>query len=89
MKLNKLMKKLQEFLDADSRKRKDHRKDMKVLLRKLKEKEKNLAAKTVGEFEEEKLERLHKEIDMVHAQRKKGISALKGLNEKQESNPKS
>ena len=82
MKLNKLMRKLQEFLDADSRERKDHRKDMKILLRKLKAKENILAAKTVGEFGEEQLERLHKEIDMVHAQRKKGISALKGLNEK-------
>lgn len=83
MKLNKLMRKLQVFLDADSRERKDHRKDMKILLHKLKLKEKSLAAKAVGEFEEEQLERLHKEIDMVHAQRKKGINALKGLNEKQ------
>ncbi len=86
MKLNKLMRKLQEFLDADSRERKDHRKDMKILLRKLKAKENSLAAKAVGEFDEEKLERLRKEIDMVHAQRKKGISALKELNETQKSN---
>ena len=85
MKINKLMRKLQEFLDADSRERKEHRKDMKILLHKLKVKEKSLAAKTVGEFDEEKLERLHKEIEMVHAQRNKGINALKELVEKHKS----
>ena len=86
MKLKKLIGELQEFLDADIRKRNKHRDDMKKLLHKIKTKEKNLAAKALTEFNEEKLERLRKEIDMVHAQRKKGISALKGLNEKQKPN---
>ncbi len=85
MKLNKLMSKLQEFLDAGSRDRKEHRKDMKILLHKMKVKEKSLAAKALVEFDEEKLERLHKEIHMVHAQRKKGINALKELVKKQDS----
>ena len=85
MKLNKMIKELQEFLDADLRKRKRHRDDMKELLHKIKAKEKRLAAKALTEFDEEKLEQLRKEIDMVHAQRKKGITALKELKEKQES----
>lgn len=85
MKLNKLIKELQEFLDADFRKRQKHRDDMKQLLRKIKAKEKKLAARALTEFDEVELERLHKEIDMVHAQRKKGITALKDLNEKQVS----
>ena len=85
MKLNKMIKELQEFLDADLRKRNRHRDDMKELLHKIKAKEKRLAAKALTEFDEEKLEQLRKEIDMVHAQRKKGITALKDLKEKQES----
>ena len=85
MKLHKMIKELQEFLDADLRKRKRHRDDMKELLHKIKAKEKRLAAKALTEFDEEKLEQLRKEIDMVHAQRKKGITALKELKEKQES----
>ncbi len=83
MKLNKMIKELQEFLDADLRKRNRHRDDMKELLHKIKAKEKRLASKALTEFDEEKLEQLRKEIDMVHAQRKKGITALKELKEKQ------
>lgn len=82
MKLNKLIRELQEFLDAGSRERKAHREDMKTLLHKMKVKEKSLAAKALVEFDEEKLERLHKEIDMVHAQRKKGVNALKELSQR-------
>ena len=83
MKLHTMIKELQEFLDADLRKRNRHRDDMKQLLHKIKAKEKRLAAKALTEFDEEKLEQLRKEIDMVHAQRKKGITALKELKEKQ------
>lgn len=82
MKLSKIMKKVQEFLDADSREKKENRKDMKILLQKLKSKEKSLAEKALTEFDEEKSKRLRKEIDMVHAQRKKGISALKEMSSK-------
>ena len=85
MKLKKLVRKLEEFLDADARERLKHREDMKTLLRKMKVKEKNLAAKALVEFDQGKLERLRKEIDLVHAQRKKGISALKEMYEQAES----
>ncbi len=85
MKLKKLIRKLEDYLDADSRERKEHRDEMKTLLQKMKVKEKNLAAKALVEFDEKKLETLRKQIDMVHAQRKKGISALKELVDKHDS----
>ena len=44
MKLKKLIRKLEDYLDADSRERKEHRDEMKTLLQKMKVKEKNLAA---------------------------------------------
>ncbi len=82
MKLKKLNKKVQNFLDAGSRKRKAHREDMKKLLAKMKakEKEKRLEAKALSQSDKKELERLHKDIHMLHAQRKKGINALKKLN---------
>ena len=79
MKLKHQIKKLQEYLDADSRKRKAHREDMKALLHKMKLKEQELSEKALTQFDEDKRKRLHKEIDMLHAQRKKGIAALKAL----------
>ncbi len=85
MKLKKLIRKLENYLDADARERKEHRDEMKTLLQKMKTKEKNLAAKALVEFDENRLATLRKQIDMVHAQRKKGISALKELVDKHES----
>jgi len=82
MKLGKLTRKLEDFLDADARERKEHRDEMKVLLRKMKDKEKSLLAKALVEFDEKRLDALRKQIDMVHAQRKKGINALKELTKK-------
>jgi hypothetical protein len=58
---------------------------MRKLLNMMKAKEKHLAAKASTQLDEIKLERLHKEIHMLHAQRKKGISALKILNKEQKS----
>lgn len=85
MKLKRLVKRLEAFLDADSRGRREHRDDMKKLLKKMKLKEKSLAEKALGEFDEERLRRLRKEIEMVHAQRKKGVDALKKLSGNHES----
>jgi len=79
MKLRKLVRKLDDFLDADARERKEHRDEMKALLRKMKDKEKSLSARALAEFDENKRSALRKQIEMVHAQRKKGIDALKKL----------
>lgn len=79
MTLKKKIRKLQNFLDADKRERKANREEMKTLLMKLKQKEKYLLNKTVMEFDQDKLTRLRKEIDMLHAQRLKGVKALKEL----------
>jgi hypothetical protein len=84
MTLRKQIKKLQNFLDADMREREAYREDMKTLLMKLKRKEKQLLNKTLMEFDQDKLARLRKEIDMLHAQRLKGIKALKELKELKE-----
>ena len=77
MKLKTQLKKLQELLDAESRDQNTHRQDMKRLLRKMKLKEKSLSEQVKVECDEESLEILKKKIDMLHAQRRKGIQALR------------
>jgi hypothetical protein len=79
MKIRQQIRKLQDFLDSGARKRKTHKDDMKTLLHKMKLKEKRLLEKSLLEFDKDKLSRLRKEIDMLHAQRLKGIKALKAL----------
>ena len=79
MKVKKQLKKLKKLLDAETRELKNHRDDMKRLLHKMKLKEKSLMEEAEIETDEEKLQRLMKKIDMLHAQRKKGILALRKL----------
>ena len=79
MKVKNQLKKLQKLLDVDTRERENHREDMKRLLLKMKLKEKSLEEKAKIESDDEKLQRLKKKIDMLHAQRRKGILALRGL----------
>ena len=79
MKVKNQLKKLQKLLDAETRERNNHREGMKRLLLKMKLKEKALVEKVKIETDEEKLQRLKKKIDMLHAQRKKGILVLRKI----------
>lgn len=79
MSLKKQVRKLQTLLNADARERQAHREDLKQVLKKLKNEESRLLQQSLAEFDREKLERLHTQINMIHAQRKKGIRALKSL----------
>ena len=79
MKVKNQLKKLQKLLDAEIRERYNLREDMKRLLLKMKLKEKKLIERVKTESDEEKLQRLNKKIDMLHAQRRKGILALRSL----------
>ncbi len=79
MKVKNQLKKLQKLLDAEIRERYNLREDMKRLLLKMKLKEKKLIERVKTESDEEKLQRLNKKVDMLHAQRRKGILALRSL----------
>jgi hypothetical protein len=79
MKVKNQLKKLKKLLDAKTREQKIHREDMKRLLHKMKLKTKSLMEEAKIETDEEKLQRLKKKIDMLHAQRKKGVLALRKL----------
>ena len=79
MKTPKLIERVQEFLDADKKKQREQIKCLKELLDKLKKKQRVLKAKLAKEREDKTRKRLRKDLDVIFAQRRKGISTLKTL----------
>jgi superfamily II helicase len=78
----KLLKKLQDFFDADQREKERHLSDIKRILKKLKEKErklqKDLELCGIGD----KCEALKQELDIIYAQRMKGVKIVKEIKDK-------
>jgi hypothetical protein len=79
MRAPKLLKVVKRFLSADKEKQYEHTKCFKDVLKKLKKKENALKNELKNEKNEKNRKQLKKEIAVVHAQRKKGIEALKKL----------
>jgi len=79
MKRKKLLKTLANFLDMDGRKQRKHREELKALLKKLREKKVELEQKMLLEKDERKRKRLGKELEIINAQRLKGLKALEDL----------
>ena len=81
MKRKKLLNKLAGFLDMEEHRQRKHREELKVLLKKLKKKKVELEDKMKSENDNRKRKRLCKELDIVKAQREKGLRALQDLME--------
>ena len=79
MKKTKLLKSLARVLDMDGRKQRKHRDELKDLLKELKKKKLELEQKMLHEKDERKLNRLGKELEIINAQRLKGLKALQEL----------
>lgn len=77
MKTRKLLDKLVTYLDGDARQRKKECDDLKAVLKKLKRREKKLLSHLKDEKDDNRQKTLKNEIDIVHAQRKKGVRLLK------------
>ncbi|WP_201583542.1 hypothetical protein [Psychrobacter jeotgali] len=77
MKASKLIKKTEEYLGADNRKRKEKIKYLKQVLKKLRKREKELELKF--EAENSNKEKISNELALIHAHRKKGLKLLKQL----------
>jgi predicted nucleic acid-binding Zn-ribbon protein len=77
MKNEKLLDKLKTFFDADARERKKQKSDIKDILKKLKKRERKLKEKLDAENNAEKRKHLQQEIDVIYAQRTKGIKLIK------------
>lgn len=79
MKRKELMKTLAKVLDMEGRKQRKHRDELKKLLKALKKKKVELEEKIVLEKDERKLKRLGKELEIINAQRLKGLKTLHDL----------
>lgn len=79
MKQEKLLDKLKIFFDSDTRERAKQKSDIKDILKKLKKRERKLKEKLEAENNAGKRKRFQQEIDVIYAQRKKGIKLIKEL----------
>ena len=79
MKAPKMLKIVKRFLSADKEKQYEHTKCFNDVLKKLKKKENALKDKLKNEKHEKHRKQIKKELAIVHAQRKKGIEAIRKL----------
>jgi hypothetical protein len=79
VKIKKLIRKAESYLDSDERDRKEKKKYLKQVLRKLSNHEKKLKAQLADETDAEEIAGLEKKLALVHAQRKKGLRLQKTL----------
>jgi len=79
MKLKKLINKTEEFLSSDTRKRKEKKKYLKHVLKKLRNYEGQLSTQLETETNPETIEKLKRKIALAHKQREKGVLLLKQL----------
>lgn len=79
MKTPKLIKKVQEYIDADKLKQCQRRDCIKQVLHKLKKKQRMLKHKLAKEKNEKDRERIQDTLDIIYVQRKKGLKAIKSL----------
>lgn len=73
----KLLEILGNIFDMKANEREKKKKELKQVLRKLKGKEAALIEKLKHEKDKDKREKLQQKIDILHAQRKKGLVILK------------
>jgi len=79
---NKLLTRLEGYLDLGAKRRKKKADELKVIIGKLKKKEKALIAECRKAGKRKKRETLEKRCLILHAQRKKGLKALKKIKQK-------
>ena len=82
MKTPKLIRKLGKYLEADSRPQRKEAKCIKELLKKLKKKERRLKERLEREKDAKKRRQIRGTLEVIFAQRKKGVAILKGLKKK-------
>jgi hypothetical protein len=79
MKTPKLLKKTEELLSAKRSKQRKKVDSLKELLDKLKKKKRKLKDKLEAESDQDDQKRLRKELEVIRAQRHKGLKLLKDL----------
>ena len=70
---------MKNYLDLGAKQRKKKADELKKVIKKLRKKEKDLIAESEKVGNGKKRNMLRKRIDILHAQRKKGLKALKEI----------
>jgi molybdopterin biosynthesis enzyme MoaB len=83
MKIAKMLKKLKAFIDNDVKQQEEQKWSIKIILKNLKKKQHKLKVKLKHEPIKDKREAIEKELDIIFVQRKKGIKALKALQQEE------
>ena len=79
MSKKQLLEKLQEFFDADQHEKKKHIEQIKKVLKKLKQKERKIQQKLELCDDADTAIELQKELDIIYAQRMKGVKIVKQI----------
>jgi len=79
MKLSKLLEKAEALLDPKERKRKAQKKNLKHVIKKLRKQEKSLLKSLESESSKPQAAKIQDQVNLAHAQRKKGLKVLKEL----------
>jgi hypothetical protein len=79
---NNLLTRLEAYLDLGAKRRKKKADELEKVIRKIKQKEKALIAECRNAGKGKKRETLEKRHLILHAQRKKGLKALKEIKQK-------
>jgi cytoplasmic iron level regulating protein YaaA (DUF328/UPF0246 family) len=86
MKTRKLLARLADFLDADRAAQQAEIESIRKVLKKLKEKERNLRDKLDEETEPEERKAIAAKLDVVYAQRRKGLERVRAIRKGSEQN---
>ena len=79
---NKLLTRLEAYLDLGAKRRKKKADELEKIIRKIRKKERALVAECRNSCKGKKREIMEKRILILHAQRKKGVKALKKIRQK-------
>lgn len=79
MKTKKLLAKLSEFMNQDQAEQREELENIRKVLKKLKKKERDLREQLAAEPDEDERRDLTTKLDVVHAQRSKGLERVKEI----------
>lgn len=79
MKIKKIWAKAEDYLNSEKKKKRQKRRYLKEVLKRLKHHKNTLKKQIKDEKSADKRKKLHKELNVVQAQRAKGINTLKKL----------
>lgn len=86
MKTKKLLAKLTDFMNKDQTTQREELEHIRKVLKKLKKKEQDLREELATELNEDERRELEGKLDVVHAQRIKGVERVKEIRDSRREN---